>query len=150
MIVIALFLLSVLASQASGPTCVLPDATVITLELAVTDEQKALGLMFRDVLPPNHGMLFLFDREDYLPFWMKNTLIPLDLIWLDREGTVVEVKGSVPPCKLDPCPSYKPSRPARAVLELAGGTAAAHGVKPGVRLEFRHVPGFPVSGGQRP
>lgn len=147
---ISLVLASVFAAQVPGPACVLPDATVVTLELALTDEQKALGLMFRDVLPPNHGMLFLFDREDFLPFWMKNTLIPLDFIWLDKEGTVVDVKASAPPCKLDPCPSYKPKRPARAVLELAGGQAAAHGVKPGVRLEFRNVPGFPVPAEKNP
>lgn len=143
---IPFFLAVVLAGQAATPTCVLPDNTVVSLELAITDEQKAVGLMFRDVLPPNHGMLFLFDREDYLPFWMKNTLIPLDFIWLDASGTVVDVKASVPPCKLDPCPSYKPSRPARAVLELAAGQAAAHGVKPGVRLTFTAVPGYPVAG----
>lgn len=141
----AFFLAVVFAGQGGGPSCVLPDTTVVSLELALTDEQKAVGLMFRDVLPPNHGMLFVFDREDYLPFWMKNTLIPLDFIWLDASGTVVDVKASVPPCKLDPCPSYKPSRPARAVLELAAGQAAAHGVKPGVRLTFTAVPGFPVT-----
>lgn len=139
------FLLVVLFSAPSGgPSCVLPDNTVVSLELALTDEQKALGLMFRDVLPPSHGMLFVFDREGFLPFWMKNTLIPLDFIWLDSGGTVVDVKASVPPCNLDPCPSYKPSRPARAMLELAAGQAAAHGVKPGVRLTFSGVPGFPV------
>lgn len=142
----ALLLAVVFAGQAPGPTCVLPDNTVVSLELALTDEQKAVGLMFRDVLPANHGMLFLFEREDYLPFWMKNTLIPLDFIWLDASGTVVDVKASVPPCKLDPCPSYKPSRPARAMLELPAGQAAAHGVKPGVRLTFTAVPGFPVAG----
>lgn len=136
---------ALLAGQQPGPSCVLPDSTVVSLELALSDEQKALGLMFRDVLPPNHGMLFVFDRDDFLPFWMKNTLIPLDFIWLDAQGTVVDVKTSVPPCKLDPCPSYKPSHPARAVLELLGGQAEAHGVKPGARLRFTGVPGYPVA-----
>ncbi|MGC8916428.1 MAG: DUF192 domain-containing protein [Thermoanaerobaculum sp.] len=141
----AFFLAMALAGQHLGPTCVLPDGSVVLLELAVTEEQKALGLMFRDVLPPDHGMLFVFERDDYLPFWMKNTLIPLDFIWLDAQGMVVDVKVSVPPCKLEPCPSYKPNRPARAVLELLGGQAEAHGVKPGARLRFTGVPGYPVA-----
>ncbi|MDW7968398.1 MAG: DUF192 domain-containing protein [Thermoanaerobaculum sp.] len=138
------FLLAAMfAVQGAGPTCTLPDGHVVTVELALSEEQKALGLMFRDYLPPNQGMLFLFSQDDYLPFWMKNTLIPLDFIWLDAYGTVVDVKHSAPPCKLDPCPSYKPSRPARAVLELVGGQAAAHGVKPGARIRCAGVVGFP-------
>jgi hypothetical protein len=141
-----LLLLATLAAPSQGPTCQLPDGATIAVELARTDEEKALGLMFRDTLPANFGMLFLFDRDDYLPFWMKNTLLPLDFVWLDKRGTVVDVKASVPPCKLDPCPSYKPSKPARYVLELPAGAAAAHRLAPGATLHCTGVPGFPAEG----
>lgn len=139
-----LFLLGALLASPTSPTCKLPDGTTIHVELAQTDQERALGLMFRDVLPPNYGMLFLFDRDDYLPFWMKNTLIPLDLVWLDKSGQVVDLREAAPPCKLDPCPSYKPSKPARFVLELAAGKARAHGLVPGASLSCTAVPGFPA------
>lgn len=138
------FLLAAAVATASGPTCELPDSTVVSLELALTDQERILGLMFRDTLPPSSGMLFIFERDDYLPFWMKDTLIALDFIWLDKQGRVVDLRPNVPPCKLDPCPSYKPSKPARAMLEVPAGTAAAHGVKPGSVLKCLGVPGFPV------
>jgi len=141
---IAFLLLTALATPPQGPTCHLPDGTSITVELARSDEEKALGLMFRDTLPSNFGMLFLFDRDEYLPFWMKNTLLPLDFVWLDKHGAVVDVKASVPPCKLDPCPSYKPSKPARYMLELPAGAAAKHRVIPGAMVRCTGVPSFPA------
>lgn len=146
---ISWFLLAAAAAAAQGPTCELPDNTVVSLELALTDQERILGLMFRDTLPPSSGMLFVFEREDYLPFWMKDTFIPLDFIWLDKQGRVVDLRSHVPPCKLDPCPSYKPSKPARAMLEVPAGTAAAHGVKPGSLLKCFGVPGFPVEGPEK-
>jgi len=147
---ISFLLLAALVANASPPTCQLPDGWVVSVELAQTDQERALGLMFRDVLPANQGMLFLFDQEDYLPFWMKNTLISLDLVWLDQKGTVVDVRASAPPCKLDPCPSYKPKKPARYVLELLAGTAQAHGLVPGTTLTCKGVPGFPNPTPEKP
>jgi uncharacterized membrane protein (UPF0127 family) len=131
------------------PVCVAPDGTRVQLELAVTDQERADGLMFRDSLPADRGMLFLFDVDARVPFWMKNTFIPLDMIWLSATGEVVDVHEHVPPCRSDPCPNYEPARPGRAVLEVNAGFAGAHGVRPGLRLQFRDVPGFPVAGGKR-
>lgn len=133
-----------LALASPLPTCTTPDGTVITLELAVSEEERAQGLMFRDELPPDHGMLFLFGREDYFPFWMKNTFIALDIVWLSAGGDVVYVHRNAVPCRDDPCPSYVPSRRASAVLELAAGQADRHGIRPDVTLRFAGVPGFPA------
>jgi uncharacterized membrane protein (UPF0127 family) len=131
------------------PACVTPAGARIVVEPAITDEERALGLMFRDSLPEDHGMLFVFDADGTLPFWMKNTFIPLDFVWLSGGGEVVEVLPDVPPCRLDPCPSYSNVKPARAMLELNAGAAARLGLKPGVRLRCEGVPAFPVRGGAR-
>lgn len=126
------------------PVCILPDGATIKLELAVTDQERALGLMFRDVIPPETGMLFVFAEDGIWPFWMKDTMVSLDFIWLDAAGKVVEVRADVPPCRLDPCPSYAPTASGRAVLEMAAGSAARHGIKPGAVLRFSSVPGYPL------
>ncbi len=106
------------------------------VELAETDEQHATGLMFRERMAPDRGMFFIFRGEYMQAFWMKNTLIPLDMLYLDKKFRVVSVQSNVPPCKADPCPSYPSSGPAMYVLELNGGTADKLGVKPGDSLEF--------------
>ncbi|MGD1147088.1 MAG: DUF192 domain-containing protein [Thermoanaerobaculaceae bacterium] len=146
-----LILAFVLAAAAAPPQplCVMPDGTQVRLELALTDEERADGLMFRDTLPPDQGMLFIFDADGFVPFWMKNTFIPLDLIWISAAGEVVDVRADVQPCRADSCPNYEPSKPGRAVLEVNAGFAAAHGLRRGVVLRFRDVPGFPLPGGKR-
>ncbi len=135
--------------EPAGPRAILPSGVTLRLELATTDEERAQGLMFRDSLAPDAGMLFIFEAEEPVPFWMKNTFIPLDMIWLSSAGEAVDVHAAVPPCRSDPCPSYAPSRPGRAVLEVNAGFASAHALRPGVQLRFRDVPGFPVAGGKR-
>jgi len=114
----------------------LPSGASVTAELALTDAQRARGLMFREKLLPDQGMLFVFDSEAPVSFWMKNTLIPLDMLWLDRDRVIVHVERNVPPCKADPCPSYTPSRPGLYVLELPAGAAAGFRLKTGDRLDF--------------
>jgi uncharacterized membrane protein (UPF0127 family) len=146
--VLTLLITMALASPLPAPACIAPDGTRIHLELALTDQEKALGLMFRDSLPEDRGMLFPFPHDDVLPFWMKNTMIPLDLIWLSAGGKVVEVK-TVQPCRLDPCASYQNVQPARAVLELNAGAAAKFGIKAGARLRFEGVEGFPADTGAK-
>jgi uncharacterized membrane protein (UPF0127 family) len=126
------------------PHAVLPDGFTVDLELAVTPQEVADGLMYRPSLRKNRGMLFLFEIDRYPSFWMKNTLIPLDMVFLDGSGTVVDIAANVPPCASDPCPTYSPSEPALAVLEVAAGTAEAHGVTPGSALSFSGVAGYPV------
>ncbi len=137
-----------LALGGPPPTCLPPAGGPITLELAISDAERAQGLMFRDTLPPDRGMLFLFDSDGHYPFWMKDTYISLDIVWLSGSGEVVEVRHGAVPCRVEPCPSYVPSHRARAVLELPAGSAERHGIRPGVRLVFANVPGFPIAKGR--
>lgn len=127
------------AEQYSGPIAVLPDGYQVKIELAADDDARAQGLMFRDRVPQGTGMLFLFPQPGDYPFWMKNTLVPLDMIWLDGQKRVVHVAANVPPCKADPCPSYPPNATAGYVLELGAGEAAKHRVVVGSTLAFERL-----------
>ena len=115
----------------------LPDGKSITAELSVSDEERQRGLMFREKLRVDQGMLFVFEEESKYAFWMKNTLIPLDMLWIDKDRRIVHIWRNVPPCKEDPCPSYGPDRPGLYVLELASGAADRLGLKLFDRLEFK-------------
>ncbi len=114
----------------------LPDSFVITAELAVTEEQRQQGLMYREGMKENQGMLFIFEDEDIYSFWMKNMRFSLDILWLDASRRIVHIEENVPACPSDPCPSYAPSQPAKYVLELVSGSVKKHGLKLGDRLEF--------------
>ncbi|MBB5016627.1 DUF192 domain-containing protein [Rehaibacterium terrae] len=108
-----------------------------TVEIADDDASRARGLMFRDHLPDGHGMLFIHDREEPQAFWMKNTRIPLDILYFDDRRRLVSMAQRVPPCSAgDRCPSYPSERPARYTLELNAGTAARLGVRRGDELKF--------------
>jgi len=127
------------ASGANGPRATMPSGAVYKLELALTPEDQAQGLMYRESLPPNTGMLFVFGADEPHHFWMKNTMIPLDMIWMDAAGRVVFVSANTPPCKADPCATYGPDGPARQVLEIAGGMAAREKVTVGSTLQILDV-----------
>jgi uncharacterized protein len=128
------------ASAASGPRIEMPSGAVYRIELALTPEDQAQGLMYRESLPAQTGMLFVFDAPGEHHFWMKNTMIPLDMIWLDDAGKVLFVSADTPPCKADPCATYGPSAPARQVLEIAGGMAAREKLTVGSTLKILDVP----------
>jgi uncharacterized membrane protein (UPF0127 family) len=143
------FLLVLAAAGANNaPLCIAPDGARLTLELALTDQEKATGLMYRDSLAADHGMLFVFNEDDILAFWMKNTRMPLDMVWFDATGRVADVHPDAQPCHIDPCPKFRNTRPARAVLLVNAGYAAAHGLKPGATATFRGVPGYPAAAKQ--
>jgi uncharacterized membrane protein (UPF0127 family) len=111
----------------------------IEAELAYTDANRARGLMFRESLPEDAGMLFVFSSLDSHLFWMKNTLIPLDIFWLNERKEVVYIV-TVPPCKGDPCESYGPLQKALYVLELNAGFAKQHKIQIGSQMEFAIPP----------
>lgn len=113
-----------------------PNGKSVTAELAVTEQERQQGLMFREKILPEQGMLFIFEEEGFYSFWMKNTLISLDILWLDEEKRIVHIEHAVPPCQKDPCPSYTPRFPALYVLELASGAADQNKLKLYDRLEF--------------
>jgi uncharacterized protein len=101
------------------------------VELATNDAQRELGLMHRTSLPADRGMLFVFPYDAPQSFWMKNTLIPLDMLFFDKDRKLVSLQLDVPPCKADPCPTYPSGKPATYVLELAAGTVAQLGITTG-------------------
>ena len=102
-----------------------------TVEMATTYEQQERGLMFRKVVEPNAGMLFDFVREGEHAFWMKNTLISLDMLFIKADGTIARIAANAKPLSEDSIPSYEP---VRAVLEIAAGRAAQLGLKPGDKV----------------
>jgi uncharacterized membrane protein (UPF0127 family) len=110
------------------------------VELASSPEETSLGLMHRKHLDADKGMLFIFSQSAFHTFWMKNTLIPLDMIWMDGAHRVVHVQENVPPCQADPCPRYVPSKEALFVLELNAGEAKRLGLQVGDQLEFKLQP----------
>jgi len=124
---------------------VLPDGFRVNLELAITPEELAQGLMFRPTLADDRGMLLVFAEERLPNIWMMNTLIALDLVYLDRSGAVVDVVTDAQPCPGEPCPRFTPKRPAQAVLEIPAGNADRHGIEVGVTLDFSGVPDYPVN-----
>jgi len=123
----------------AGPRVVLPDGFAVKIEIADDEDLRAQGLMYRDHLASGAGMLFFFAKEEEYPFWMKNTRIPLDIIWIDASRRIAHVKHEVPPCHVPDCPSYPPNAIAKYVLEIAGGEAAKHGLKKGDLLRFEGV-----------
>jgi uncharacterized membrane protein (UPF0127 family) len=109
-------------------------ATRVNVALARTPAERARGLMYVQNLPMDDGMLFLFEQEEDHEFWMKNTLIPLDMIFIRADLTVAGVVANAVPMTLDPRGVGKPSR---YVLEVNGGWAAAHGVVADSRVDFQ-------------
>ncbi len=114
----------------------LPDGFAITAEVAISDEERQLGLMFREKLNPDQGMLFVFKDEDFHFFWMKNMKLSIDILWLDKEKRIVDIERNVPPCNKPPCASYSSRIPAMYVLEIQAGLADKSKLKLYDRLEF--------------
>lgn len=133
LVAISIFLCS--ACMAREPSVVLQGQR-FTVELADTQEKQALGLMFRDSLPDDHGMLFVFPSEGLRGFWMKNTRIPLDIMYFDADLKLVSVAENAQPCRTQRCPSYPSAGPARYVLELNAGKAAELDLRQGDPLEL--------------
>jgi len=103
--------------------------TLVYVEIADEPHERNQGLMFRDSLKLDRGMLFVFDDERMLSFWMKNTLIPLDMLFVDADFRIVDIKENVPPCKEDPCPNYPSKKPAKYVLEVNAGFVMKNDIK---------------------
>jgi uncharacterized membrane protein (UPF0127 family) len=125
--------------EENAPRVTFRDGFRVKVEVASDDENRAQGLMYRDHLADDRGMIFVFPQKGDYAFWMKNTIIPLDMIWIDEAKKVVHVAHDVPPCQADPCPSYPPGVAAKYVLEVAAGVAAKHHVADGDVLTFERL-----------
>jgi uncharacterized membrane protein (UPF0127 family) len=104
-----------------------------TVEVARTPEEQAQGLMFRKSVPPDRGMIFPYDPPVQVSFWMKNTLVPLDMVFIGPDGKIGRIAANTTPMSLDPVASIDP---VSAVLEIAGGRAAELGIREGDRVDW--------------
>ena len=106
---------------------------IFSIELAVTDEERSKGLMYRKQVPDGYGMLFDFKQEQPVSMWMKNTLVPLDMIFIRDNGRIAHIAENTEPMS-ERIISSGP--PVRAVLEVAGGTAKKYGIAPGDKVAY--------------
>lgn len=124
------------AGPAAGQPASLPTVQLtagvhlITAEVAATDATRARGLMFRQALLPNHGMLFVFDRKAVHCMWMRNTLIPLSVAFIEDDGTIVNIHDMQPHDERSHCAR----QPVRFALEMAQGWFEQKGLKPGAKI----------------
>ena len=130
-IMIAFLLL--LVGCAQTPRIEFP-TTAITVEVADEPAEHIRGLMHREYLDANSGMIFIFDDEQPRTFWMKDTLIPLDIIFLNKDYEIINIETAVP-CKKDPCAWYKSTQPAKYVIEVNAGFAELHEIKSGDKVK---------------
>ena len=108
-------------------------AVLVNIEVADTPEQRALGLMHRESLADDAGMVFVFFEDTSGGFWMKNTLIPLSIAFFDGTGRIVKILD-MDPCDADPCPTYDPGTAYRGALEVNQGAFEGWGVEEGDRI----------------
>ena len=140
----ALFLLSSCSPGADQPQSGLPKDHIVIdtphgpvafdVDMATTEPQRQKGLMFRDHLGKHEGMLFDFGREDFRAFWMKNTMVSLDMLFIKADGTISTIAEDTTPYSEAPVPS---SEPVRAVLEIAGGESRAQGIESGQKVHAK-------------
>jgi uncharacterized membrane protein (UPF0127 family) len=116
----------------------LPGGHIIRAETAVDTRDMMRGLMFRDSLAPDHGMLFVHPVSGNYGYWMYQTNIPLDMIWMDQNHRIVELVENAPPCKTaaSKCPHFGGHQPARFVLELNGGSIRKFGIRKGQTIQW--------------
>lgn len=106
----------------------------ISAEIARTDHEKEIGLMYRENLDENKGMIFVYEKDTNSKFWMKNCEIFLDIIFIDENGIIIEIVENAPPCEEEFCKLYGTIMPYRYVLEINGGLATKKGIKNGDKL----------------
>jgi uncharacterized membrane protein (UPF0127 family) len=115
-----------------------PNGKQVRAEVMLTEADRSRGMMFRHSIAPDRGMLFFHEASGKYKYWMFQTLIPLDIVWMDRNRRIVEISANTPPCTTEAaeCPSYGGNFDALYVLELGGGMAAKYGLKVGDTLRF--------------
>ena len=136
-IIFMAFFLSCPASQAADALLAIND-TVFEVELAITPEERKTGLMRRKKLASNQGMLFIYPEPQIISFWMKQTLIPLDILFFDSHGQLLETFEDIPPCKTSNCKRYTNQNPSQFVLEVPAGTTRQLKIMIGDGFEIRH------------
>lgn len=121
------------ASQTSSDRAIVtfyPESLIINAEVADNEAEIETGLMFRKSLAESEGMLFVYPSASAVNFWMKNTMIPLDIVFISEDFTVVKIHHAVP-CAQEPCPLYNSGQPIKYVLEVNGNLTAEYGIREG-------------------
>ena len=139
MVLFALVLAMNVAAEAQEKRSIrvyFPNGESVRAEPAITAPERERGLMFRQTLGRDQGMLFFMGEEAIHPFWMKNVNFAIDILWLDSQRRIVHMARNVPPCRTDPCPTYPPLMPSLYVLEIAAGRADELGLRLNDPLEF--------------
>jgi uncharacterized membrane protein (UPF0127 family) len=131
---LALMAGSALAANAAKTPSVALHGKTFSTELALDDASREHGLMDRTKLAADHSMLFVFPNSEMRYFWMKNTLIPLDILYFDKDRKLIAIAAEAQPCKADPCKVYSSYGSAQYVLELAGGVAKQAHIQVGDEL----------------
>lgn len=137
LLVVSIFIIKKMTKFSSNQTQICHQNQCLQIEIADSLEERTRGLMHRTELADNQGMLFIFDQPDYHAFWMKNTLIGLDIIWLDNDLKVVWIESSAQPCQNDQCPTFTPKKSAKYVLEINAGMSDKFDIKIGSQLQFK-------------
>ena len=117
-------------------TRIMIGGVVLMVELAVTKSEQVKGLSNRTSLPPDHGMLFIFDHGDYWGFWMTEMKFPLDIIWFNASRVAVFIEQNLQPCTPNDCPIYVPPFIAMYVLEVNASFVSAHNISLGTSFAF--------------
>lgn len=144
LVALLLVALYIFIPRVTTPQPTLPMATVtltspsgpvqVLAEIADEPEERSRGLSFRPSLAEGSGMLFVFNDETVREFWMKDTLIPLDVIFIDGDLVVVHIVPGAVPCEADPCPRYSSGVPVRYALEVNADFAQVHGIRVGAAV----------------
>jgi hypothetical protein len=136
LVFIGIIRLQLFASEAGEKKLIYFKSNSFLVEIAETKQQQEKGLMFVRSLPYNSGMLFIYKDEAPRSFYMKNTYIPLDIIWMDKEKKVVFIKKNAEPENLDAYETISPREEAMYVLELSSGSSERIGLRIGDKLRF--------------
>lgn len=109
------------------------------VEVADSQEERGRGLMYRDSLANDKGMFFVFKNSERHDFWMKNTEIPLDIIWINSDMEIVHMEHNVQPCETENCQTYSPDESSMYVLEINSGLSEEYGIEEGDKVETSNV-----------
>lgn len=136
-VLLGLLILLLCGCQPSRNQVTLKGHTFV-VEVANDHQSRAMGLMYRESMADDAGMLFIFPQPQPLAFWMKNTLIPLDILYFDQNRKLVSISERTPPCRntTTRCPNYPSLKPAQYVLEINAGLSEKYGFKPGDELDI--------------
>jgi hypothetical protein len=136
LLIVIFFLSSIYSPEKISQVCF--SESCFNVELAETPLERQRGLMGRESLKDESGMFFIFPESDFHGFWMKDTLISLDIIWMDENFSIIHIENSVEPCKTSKCPVFSPSRTSKYVLEINSGQAAKLNLKENQTAKIVH------------